>query len=114
MEWRHRIRPGPPTFASQHRRDLLHFRSQLLALLGVESLPTGVELAKTKAGDLSPLSGSQLDALLRRRMKENVEGTSQTLRSIVSPVETLENIPVGMDIQGDVLQQNHQNASASA
>jgi len=94
-------------YAPQNGRDIFSiFRSQLLTLLGVPSLPTGVELAKQKTGEgvqFPPLSEWQIDALLRRRMRENVEGASQTLRSIVSLVEKLENMPVGMDVKGDVL-----------
>lgn len=79
------------------------FRTQLLALLGVPSLPTNVTLAHDNADESAPLSGWQIDALLRRRMRENTEGAGQTLRSIVSLVKKLENMPVGMDVKGDVL-----------
>jgi phosphatidylinositol glycan class S len=80
-------------------------RSQLLIQLGVESLPTGVELAEREAGEVSPsspLSEWQIDALLRWRMRRNVEGVSQTLGSIISLVKKLENMLVGMDVKGDV------------
>jgi len=81
-------------------------RSQLLIPLGVESLPTGVELAKREAGEVSlssPLSEWQIDGLLRRRMRRNVEGVIQTLGRIVSLVTKLENMLVGRDGKGDVL-----------
>jgi len=82
------------------------FRSQLLTLLGVPSLPNGVRLAKKGAGEATesaPLSEWQINALLRRRTRENAEGAGQTLKSIVSLVEKLGNMPVGMDVRGDVL-----------
>jgi len=82
------------------------FRSQLLTLLGVPPLPSNVDLAANEDQEdtqTPPLSEWQVDALLRRRLRENTEGTSQTLRSIVSLVEKLENMPVGMDVKGDVL-----------
>lgn len=44
----------------------------------------------------------QLDALLRRRAIENVKSSEETLRSIVSLVNQIENMPVGTDVQNDV------------
>ncbi|KAJ7485443.1 phosphatidylinositol-glycan biosynthesis class S protein-domain-containing protein [Mycena latifolia] len=73
------------------------FAGQLLALLGVPSLPPDVQT------DASVLTGWQLDALLRRRALENAENAQDTLESIVKLVDQIENMPVGQDVKGDVL-----------
>ncbi|CCA75868.1 hypothetical protein PIIN_09864 [Serendipita indica DSM 11827] len=62
------------------------FRTQLLILLGVPALPSNV------------------DALLRKRSRENAEGSIQTLTSIAKPIDQLDNMPVGRDVRDDVLQ----------
>ncbi|KAH9478672.1 GPI transamidase component PIG-S [Psilocybe cubensis] len=72
------------------------FTNQLLALLGVPSLPPNV--AKRTSG----LSDWQLDALVRRRVLENAQGSQDTLLSIVKLVDQIENMPVGEDVKGDV------------
>ncbi|KAJ7126058.1 phosphatidylinositol-glycan biosynthesis class S protein-domain-containing protein [Mycena epipterygia] len=72
------------------------FADQLLALLGVPSLPPDVQT------DASLLTDWQLDALLRRRALENAEGAQDTLKSIVKLVDQIENMPVGQDVKGDV------------
>lgn len=72
------------------------FANQLLALLGVPSLPPDVQT------DASLLTGWQLDALLRRRALENAEGAQDTLKSIVKLVDQIENMPVGQNVKGDV------------
>ncbi|TFK49083.1 hypothetical protein OE88DRAFT_1663454 [Heliocybe sulcata] len=71
------------------------FRLQLLSLLGVPRLPSGVK-------STSSLSRWQIDALLRRRAQENVREAQQTLESIVKLVEQIENMPVGQDVKQDV------------
>ncbi|KAF8190376.1 phosphatidylinositol-glycan biosynthesis class S protein-domain-containing protein [Mycena galopus ATCC 62051] len=72
------------------------FAAHLLALLGVPNLPSSVH---TDAPVLTPW---QLDALLRRRSLENAAGAQDTLRSIVQLVAQIENMPVGLDVKGDV------------
>lgn len=67
------------------------------------SLPSNVELIGGPEGGALPLSEWQVDALMRRRTRENVEGAVQTLNSIVKLVDQLKNMPVGMDVKGDVL-----------
>lgn len=73
------------------------FSNQLVALLGVPSLPRGVmsEVA-------SPLSDWQLDALLRHRTSENILSSQQTLHSIVKLVDQIEAMPVDQKVRGDV------------
>jgi phosphatidylinositol glycan class S len=52
----------------------------------------------------SPLpSDWQLDALLRRRALQNVQGTQDTLHSIVKLVDQIDNMPVGQVVRDDVL-----------
>jgi hypothetical protein len=75
------------------------FTSQLLALLGVPPLPPTVRSIQPD----SVLTDWQLDALLRRRIRENVQKSTETLRSIVQLVAQIENMPVGADVRGDVL-----------
>jgi phosphatidylinositol glycan class S len=48
------------------------------------------------------LTDWQLDALLRRRILENVDKSRKTLGSIVQLVDQIENMPVGVDVRGDV------------
>lgn len=74
------------------------FTTQLLDLLGVPRLPNSTfhfSLA-------SPLTGWQLDALVRRRVKENVFKAKETLDSIIRIVDQIGNMPVGADVRGDV------------
>ena len=74
------------------------FQRQLLALLGVPSLPQGVA-----SNDGQPFSDWQLDALVRQRARQNFESSKETLKSIVALVRQIENMPVGQDVKGDVL-----------
>jgi GPI-anchor transamidase subunit S len=74
------------------------FSSQLLALLGVPPLPPSVRPAQFN----STLTNWQLDALLRRRILENVDKSAETLGSIVQLVDQIENMPVGAGVRGDV------------
>lgn len=78
---------------------MVSFTSQLLALLGIPSLPPTVRSIQSG----SCLTDWQLDALLRRRIRENVQKSTETLRSIVQLVAQIENMPVGADVRGDVL-----------
>lgn len=73
------------------------FRRQLLSLLGVPALPSGVTLDTT-----DPFSDWQLDALVRHRARENMENAKETLKSIVQLVNQIDNMPVGQDVRGDV------------
>lgn len=73
------------------------FQHQLMTLLGVPSLSSFVELSKPER-----ITEWQLDALLRRRALENVEGARSTLQSIVKLVHQIDGMPVGPDVQGDV------------
>ena len=74
------------------------FTTQLLALLGVPPLPNSVSHISLA----SPLTGWQLDALVRRRVKENVFKTKETLDSIIRIVDQIDNMPVGANVRGDV------------
>jgi phosphatidylinositol glycan class S len=74
------------------------FSSQLLALLGVPPLPPTVRSVQSD----STLTDWQLDALLRRRIFENVDKSMETLGSIVQLVDQIENMPVGAGVRGDV------------
>ncbi|KAG9313417.1 phosphatidylinositol-glycan biosynthesis class S protein [Chiua virens] len=73
------------------------FSNQLTALLGVPTLPRGVQ-----SGDTEPLSDWQLDALLRRRTSENILSSQQTLSSIVKLVDQIGAMPVDQKVKGDV------------
>ncbi|KAK7039552.1 GPI transamidase component PIG-S [Favolaschia claudopus] len=73
------------------------FATQLLSLLGVPNLPGDLQTTT------DALTGWQLDALLRRRTSENARGAYDTLQSIVKLVDQIENMPVGQDVRGDVL-----------
>jgi len=100
---------NPPPAATSHSHTHLSsgdltsvmgsFTNQLLALLGVPPLPSTVRSAEPN----SALTDWQLDALLRRRIRENVQKSTETLRSIVQLVAQIENMPVGADVRGDVL-----------
>ncbi|KAK7044600.1 GPI transamidase component PIG-S [Favolaschia claudopus] len=89
------------------------FATQLLSLLGVPNLPPDISIASASTSttqkipsDLQTtdaLTGWQLDALLRRRTSENAKGAYDTLQSIVKLVDQIENMPVGEDVRGDVL-----------
>ncbi|KAG6919803.1 hypothetical protein DXG01_000305 [Tephrocybe rancida] len=72
------------------------FSEHLLSLLGVPNLPPNVAQAS------SSLTDWQIDALLRYRTLSNSKGSQDTLRSIVSLVDQIENMPVGQDVRGDV------------
>lgn len=78
------------------------FRSQLLSLLGIPPLPFNVEMKQLSGNAPNSLSEWQVDALVRRRTRENADGSVQALNSIVKLVNKLENMPVGMDVKGDV------------
>jgi phosphatidylinositol glycan class S len=73
------------------------FRRQLSALLGIPELPSGVVSI-----DSGSLSAWQLDALLRHRALENVQGSTETLQSIVKLVDQIKNMPVKQDVRGDI------------
>ncbi|KAI0915936.1 hypothetical protein AcW1_009330 [Taiwanofungus camphoratus] len=90
--------PGPLHLtASSLDTVFLTFRHQLLALLGVPKLPISIQ-----SNQSAIFTDWQLDALLRRRAAENVEGGKETLRSIVNLVAQINNMPVGQDVRGDV------------
>jgi hypothetical protein len=74
------------------------FSHQLLSLLGIPQLPSGI---RDTASD-SSIREWQLDALLRRRTLENAKGSQDTLKSIIKLVDQIENMPVGQDVKGDV------------
>ena len=95
--------PGHPSAPKSGAQIFSLFRSQLLSLLGVPALPANVRLSANPDGNFFPLSKWQVDALMRRRTRENMEGSAQTLASIIKLVDKLENMPVGMDVKGDVL-----------
>ncbi|KAL0572815.1 GPI transamidase component [Marasmius crinis-equi] len=73
------------------------FSQQLLTLLGVPRLPNGISTRHAT----QPTSW-QIDTLLRHRTIENVARTSDTLRSTVSLVEQIPNMPVGEKVRNDV------------
>jgi len=77
------------------------FSQQLLSLLGVPSLPNGIE---RHPSDLSILSTWQVDALMRHRAIENTKGVQETLTSILKLVDQIENMPVKNDVKDDVEQ----------
>lgn len=77
------------------------FRSQLLKLLGVPSLPTGVSVKSTGPGT-THISDWQLDALLRKRAYENARGSAEALSSIVNLVNQIEGMPVSKAVRDDV------------
>ncbi|KAG0704920.1 phosphatidylinositol-glycan biosynthesis class S protein-domain-containing protein [Suillus ampliporus] len=75
-----------------------NFATQLAALLGVPPVPIGLSV-----GESTILSDWQLDALLRRRALQNVQGSQDTLYSIVKLVDQINNMPVGQVVRDDVL-----------
>ncbi|KIK47000.1 hypothetical protein CY34DRAFT_799847 [Suillus luteus UH-Slu-Lm8-n1] len=75
-----------------------NFATQLAALLGVPPVPLGLSMEES-----SILSDWQLDALLRRRAFQNVQGSQDTLHSIVKLVDQINNMPVGQVVRDDVL-----------
>jgi len=75
-----------------------NFATQLAALLGVPSVPPGLNMGKSPF-----LSNWQLDALLRRRALQNAQGTQDTLYSIVKLVDQIDNMPVGQVVRDDIL-----------
>ena len=79
------------------------FENQLQDLLGVPMLPPTI-----KSKDSTAITDWQLDALIRRRIQENAVDSRETLESIVSLVNQIQNMPVGQDVKGDV--QNALNA----
>ncbi|KAL1948973.1 hypothetical protein VTO73DRAFT_10779 [Trametes versicolor] len=91
------------------------FAYQLLTLLGVPGLPLHVRTAQRE-----PFTDWELDALLRQRAFENVQGSADTLEAIVRLVDQIENMPVGQDVVGDVqdaldaLNEAHDSSRASS
>ena len=53
-------------------------------------------------GVVDELQRPELDALLRRRAVENVQGSTETLQSIVRLVDQIESMPVGPDVKDDI------------
>ncbi|KAH6917943.1 phosphatidylinositol-glycan biosynthesis class S protein-domain-containing protein [Coprinopsis sp. MPI-PUGE-AT-0042] len=92
------------------------FSSQLLSLLGVPPLPSGIQ---RDSKENTIFSDWQLDALLRRRTLETVSGTKETLGSFVKLVNRIENMPIGQSVSDDVhnalnsLNQVYDQASSS-
>ncbi|KAG1812389.1 phosphatidylinositol-glycan biosynthesis class S protein-domain-containing protein [Suillus variegatus] len=74
-----------------------NFATQLAALLGVPPVPLGLIM------EGSFLSDWQLDALLRHRALQNVQGSQDTLHSIIKLVDQINNMPVGQVVRDDVL-----------
>ncbi|KAG6899115.1 hypothetical protein C0993_000767, partial [Termitomyces sp. T159_Od127] len=72
------------------------FSEHLLSLLGVPKLFTSTPNMSNE------LSQWQIDALLRYRTLINIQVSQDTLRSIVSLVDQIENMPVGQDVRDDV------------
>ncbi|CUA73717.1 GPI transamidase component PIG-S homolog [Schizosaccharomyces pombe 972h-] [Rhizoctonia solani] len=80
------------------------FRKQLEGLLGVPALPPPFDLRLDRGSTSKQvLSGWQLDTLLRRRTLENIQGSVQTLSSIVGLAGQIENMPIGSSVRDDVL-----------
>jgi len=96
---------NPPTSTAENMNSVLTlddlrlpfktFQKELLALLGVPSLPSGL-ISKDVISDW------QLDALLRMRTMENAQGSKDTLNSIVNLVNQIEGMPVDKDVTDDV------------
>ncbi|KAI0716794.1 phosphatidylinositol-glycan biosynthesis class S protein [Earliella scabrosa] len=79
------------------------FAYQLLTLLGVPGLPSSVEMIPAAEGaPREPFTEWELDALLRRRAVGNVQGSTETLQSIVRLVDQIEGMPVGPDVKDDI------------
>ena len=83
------------------------FRSQLLSLLGVPSLPPNVQVQPSSPS--SPSTPAELivpdwslDTILRRRAYENAQESKHTLGSIVNLVNQIEGMPVEKDVTDDV------------
>ncbi|GJJ14981.1 hypothetical protein Clacol_009251 [Clathrus columnatus] len=76
------------------------FQAQLLTLLGVPITPANVSILPLEQS--KQLSEWQLDALYRRRTIENMKDSADTLSSIVKLVDQIQNMPVGLDVRGDV------------
>ncbi|KAI0631265.1 phosphatidylinositol-glycan biosynthesis class S protein-domain-containing protein [Trametes polyzona] len=108
--------PIPRLNASDLSPAFATFAHQLLTLLGVPGLPPDVRAAR-RTGE--PFTDWELDALLRRRALENVQGSTETLEAIVRLVDQIENMPVGQDVVGDVqdalnaLNEAHESARKS-
>ena len=68
-----------------------------MSLLGVPTLPPNVDYDQSL-----PFTDWQLDALVRLRTRQNVANSKETLKSIVALVNSIENMPVGQDVKGDV------------
>ncbi|TDL18765.1 hypothetical protein BD410DRAFT_774718 [Rickenella mellea] len=83
------------------------FQTQLLALLGVPQLPSGINTAPRNADNNNGETGTgrtswQLDALLRARALEATKGSTETMTSIVKLVKQIDGMPVGKDVLDDV------------
>ncbi|OAX42620.1 hypothetical protein K503DRAFT_826775 [Rhizopogon vinicolor AM-OR11-026] len=91
---------SPSSHLSQDKLEPVfrNFAIQLAALLGVPPVPLGLSV-----GERPILSDWQLDALLRRRALQNVQGTQDTLYSIVKLVDQIDNMPVGQVVRDDIL-----------
>lgn len=76
------------------------FQAQLLALLGVPSIPA--DIVTIPQEQFKELSDWQLDALYRRRTIENLKDSTEALSSIVKLVDQIQNMPVGRDVRDDV------------
>jgi len=75
------------------------FHTQLLTLVGVAKLPPILSMPFSPG---TPLTKWQLDALMRRRAQENTNLAVDTMSSIVKLVDQIDNMPVGLDVKGDV------------
>ncbi|KAI0763472.1 phosphatidylinositol-glycan biosynthesis class S protein-domain-containing protein [Trametes elegans] len=111
-----------PHLTSSDLTPVFHtFAHQLLTLLGVPGLPPHVHSAHRADSEAQrePFTDWELDALLRRRALENVQGSTETLEAIVRLVDQIENMPVGQDVVGDVqealdaLNQAHESSRVS-
>lgn len=76
------------------------FQAQLLSLLGMPIIPT--KFSTTSPEQSQQLSEWQLDALYRQRTIENLKDSTGALSSIVKLVDQIQNMPVGLDVRGDV------------
>lgn len=81
---------------SRHlRHSFSIFQTQLLSLVGLPMLPTGISM-------LDSISSWQLDALRRQRILENVNNAKETLISISKLVDQIDGMPVGKGVQDDI------------
>jgi hypothetical protein len=71
------------------------FKRQLLQLIGLPSLPNTDE-------DIHEITEWQINTLLRRRLRENVRDSQDTLTSIMHLVASLSNLPIGKSVQKNV------------